>query len=90
MDLTAGSRASADAWPPRPGQVGVPGAPTQRDTAGAEGGWGTAAAEEGDWSAPPPPEPRKAAWNAPPAGASTLQQLDSEPEPIATAGVVTP
>jgi len=38
VDLTAGSRASADAWPPRPGQVGVPGAPTQRDTAGAEGG----------------------------------------------------
>ncbi len=34
MDLTAGSRASAGAWPP----LGPSGAPTQRDPSGSEGG----------------------------------------------------
>jgi len=37
VDLTAGSRASADAWPPRTGAAGAPGAPTQRDSTTSEG-----------------------------------------------------
>jgi GTP diphosphokinase / guanosine-3',5'-bis(diphosphate) 3'-diphosphatase len=36
VDLTAGPRASADAWPPRPGLVGTPGVPTRRDSTGGE------------------------------------------------------
>ena len=36
MDLTAGSRAGGDAWPPRPGPASVSGAPTQRDSPASE------------------------------------------------------
>jgi GTP diphosphokinase / guanosine-3',5'-bis(diphosphate) 3'-diphosphatase len=37
VDLTAGPRASADAWPPRPDPVSMPGVPTRRDSTGGEG-----------------------------------------------------
>src|SRR5439155_10086706 len=36
VDLTAGAHASADAWPPRTGTAGPPGAPTQRDVTSTE------------------------------------------------------
>jgi GTP diphosphokinase / guanosine-3',5'-bis(diphosphate) 3'-diphosphatase len=37
VDLTAGQRASADAWPARSKPAAVPGAPTRRDSTGGEG-----------------------------------------------------
>ncbi len=38
MDLTAGSRASPDAWPPRTGPTTPSGEPTQRETTSTDGG----------------------------------------------------
>ena len=72
----------ADAWGAAPPTAAA--SDWSAPAAGSGGGWGTATAEpETDWSAPAAPEPQKAAWNAPPVGASTLEQLDSEPEPMA-------
>jgi hypothetical protein len=48
----------------------------------AEKSWtAPAPVEESVWAPPPPPAARPT-WSAPPAGASALEQLDSEPEPV--------
>jgi len=67
---------AAGAWaPPAPADAAQaewapPAAPAHSEWAAPD------AAAESDWSAPPPP-PK--AWGGPPAGASALEQLDSEP-----------
>jgi len=55
--------------------------------AAAETDWSSppppVAAAETDWSPAAPPPPSAPSWRAPPAGASTFEQMDSEPEEYA-------